>query len=130
MPQAIFQLMQLTVWVVVTEISTMMLKTIVPSLIEKFYRKFPALLQSGSVQSDCFEEDTQNGQQQAATYEELINFGATVISTTLTVNTTQRIHMILYLPQFLQGLTIFIKIYFYDYSINGYSTFIRHTLKS
>lgn len=61
-------------FVVVMDNSATVLKIIVPALIKRFYRKFTALLQRGSVQSHCFEEDTQNGQQQAATFEESMKF--------------------------------------------------------
>lgn len=61
-------------FVVVMDNSTTVLKIIVPALIKRFYRKFTALLRRGSVQSRRFEEDTQNGHQQAATFEEAMKF--------------------------------------------------------
>lgn len=75
-PWAIVQLMQLKSlgFVVVMDNSTTVLKIIVPALIKRLYRKFTALLRRGSVHSRCFEEDTQNGHQQAATFEEAMKF--------------------------------------------------------
>lgn len=75
-----------------------MLKIIVPSLIKWLYRKFPAQLQSGSVQSGCFEEVIQNGQQQAVTYEESMKFDAGVISTVLTTNSPENPHDLILAP--------------------------------
>lgn len=56
------------------------------------------------------------------------NFDARDISTILTVNMIQRIHVIIHSPQFHQGLTIFINIYFCD-SSNPFNFHQIHTEK-
>lgn len=109
---------------VVTDISTTVLKITVPSLIKRFYIKATALLQRGSVQSvteDCCEGDVQSGQQQEVvdSSKELLiknQWDFDAVDTCIILRTVNISCMVLYLPQLYWGLTIFIHLYFHDHS--------------